>query len=119
MNPQQMAELASATLDENKAIDIKTIDVREITDITDYVVICTATSTRHAQSLIDKVRRKLRDYGIHERGSEGIEQNDPWMLMDFGDLVVHVLLAEAREFYSLEKLWIVTEEMRDKAIGED
>lgn len=119
MTPLQMAELANEALDDNKAIDIKMIDVSELTDVTDYVVICTATSTRHAQSLIDKVKRKLREHSIHSMGTEGAEQNDPWVLVDFGSVVVHVLLAEAREFYSLEKLWTVTEQVREKAIGED
>lgn len=119
MTPQAMAELAVSTLDDNKAIDIKSIDVSEMTDVADYMVICTATSTRHAAALVDKVKRALRGLGIHSLGTEGVEQNDPWILVDFGDLVVHILLAEAREFYSLEKLWTVTQDIRDKAIGED
>lgn len=119
MTPQAMAELAVATLDDNKALDIKSIDVTGNTDVTDYIVICTATSTRHAQSLTDKVMRELRDHGIRALGTEGAQQNDEWILVDFGDVVVHVMLAEAREFYSLEKLWTFTEEQRGKAIGED
>jgi ribosome-associated protein len=119
MTPQAMAELAVSTLDENKGLDIKCMDVRENTDVTDFIVICTATSTRHAQSLMDKVQRQLRDEGIRALGTEGSAQNDDWVLVDFGDIVVHIMLAEAREFYSLEKLWAFTEERREKAIGED
>ncbi len=119
MNPHTVSALAAKTLDEHKAIDIRSIDVTSLTNVTDYIVICTATSTRHAQSLVERVKRKLREEGIHSIGMEGMEQNDPWILVDFGTVVVHVLLEQAREFYNLEKLWSMTQEIRDKAVGED
>lgn len=119
MTPAAMAEMARETLDENKAVDIKEIDVTELTDVTDYIVICTATSNRHSASLADKVERKLRDAGVRSMGTEGVKHPDGWVLIDFGDIVVHIMLAEAREFYSLEKLWGMTQAVRDKTAGED
>ncbi len=119
MTPAEMAELAWEALDENKAIDITNIDVTELTDVTDRIVICTATSNRHAVALADKVERKLRDQEIRSMSTEGAKHPDGWVLIDFGDIVVHIMLAETRDFYSLEKLWGMTKAVREKAVGED
>lgn len=119
MTPAEMAALACETLDENKALDIKALDVTELTDVTDCIVICTATSNRQASTLADKVERKLREQGIRAISTEGAKHADGWVLIDFGDIVVHIMLAEAREFYSLEKLWGMTKAIREKAVGED
>ena len=105
--------LAVNTLDENKAINISNIDVTALTDVTDYLIICTATSTRHAKSLADKLLRTMKNQGIKPLGIEG-EQQSEWILVDLQDVVVHIMLAEIREFYDLEKLWTMTEEMRQQ-----
>lgn len=115
----EQVALVKNTLDENKGLDITDINVTELTDVTDHIVICTATSSRHAQTLVDKVTRKMRDAGIRAMGSEGAAPKDDWMLIDFGDVIVHVMLAEAREFYSLEKLWGMTQALREQADSED
>ena len=112
MTPQQQAELAVKTLDEHKGLDISQVDVTGLTDVTDYIVVCTATSTRHAQTLADKVSRQLREFGVRTLSTEGVEENDPWVLVDFGDLIVHIMLAETREFYSIEELWSKTRSTR-------
>lgn len=112
MTPQEQADLAVQTLDEHKGLDISQIDVTSLTDVADYIVVCTATSTRHAQTLADKVTRKLREFGIRSLSTEGILENDPWVLVDFGDLIVHIMLAEARDFYSIEELWSKTRSAR-------
>ena len=119
MTPQTQAALAVETLDENKGIDITDIDVSELTDITEYIVICTATSLRHAHSLADRVIRQLRNSGIRPLSTDGLVENSDWVLIDFDEIVVHIMLAETREFYSLEKLWCMTQEIREKAVGED
>lgn len=111
--------LIKDTLDEHKGLDIKDIDVTELTDVADFIVICTANSSRHAQTLVDKTTRKMREAGIRAMGSEGAAPNDDWLLIDFGDVIVHVMLASAREFYSLEKLWGMTQSLREQTHGED
>ena len=112
MTPKEQAELAVTTLDEHKGLDISQIDVTGLTDVADYIVVCTATSTRHAQTLADKVTRQLREHGVRALSTEGVIENDPWVLVDFGDLILHIMLAEAREFYSIEELWSKTRSNR-------
>lgn len=112
MTPEQQAELAVKTLEDHKGLDISQIDVTGLTDVADYIVVCTATSTRHAQTLADKVTRQLREFGVRAFSTEGIQENDPWVLVDFGDLIVHIMLTEAREFYSIEELWTKTRSNR-------
>lgn len=112
MTPQQQAELAVKILEEHKGLDISQIDVTGLTDVADYIVVCTATSTRHAQTLADKVARQLREFGARALSTEGVEENDSWVLVDFGDLIVHIMLTEAREFYSIEELWAKTRSNR-------
>ena len=87
-----------------KAHDIVMLDVRKISDFTDYMVIATGTSNRHVQSTSDKVADALREYGARPVGVEGKQLGD-WVLIDFGDVVVHVMREETRDFYNLEKLW--------------
>ena len=93
-----------AALVDAKAIDIATLDVRKISDFTDYMVIATGTSNRHVQSTCEKVVDAMRQHAVRTVGVEGKQTGD-WVLIDFGDVVVHVMRAEIREFYNLEKLW--------------
>jgi len=101
------------TLDENKALDIQRIDVQHLTDITDSIVICTATSSRHAKTLADKVTRECKKQGKRHFAIEGLEDGQ-WILIDFSETIVHIMLESTREFYSLEKLWAMTETSRQK-----
>ena len=91
-------------LEDTKARDITVLDVRKISDFTDYMVIATSTSSRHVQSTADKVVDTLRAHGVRAVGVEGGKTGD-WVLIDFGDVVVHVMREEIRDFYNLEKLW--------------
>jgi ribosome-associated protein len=91
-------------LDDAKARDITVLDVRKISDFTDYMVIATGTSNRHVQSTADKVVDALRARGVRAVGVEGGKTGD-WVLIDFGDVVAHVMREEIRDFYNLEKLW--------------
>jgi ribosome-associated protein len=87
-----------------KANDVVLLDVRKISDFTDYMVVATGTSSRHVQSTSDKVVDALRARGVRAVGVEGKKTGD-WVLIDFGDVVVHIMRAEVRDFYNLEKLW--------------
>ncbi len=91
-------------LEDAKARDIAVLDVRKVSDFTDYMVIATGTSNRHVQSTADKVMETLREHGVRPVGSEGEKIGD-WVLIDFGDVVVHVMREQVRDFYNLEKLW--------------
>jgi len=87
-----------------KAQDISVLDVRKLSDFTDTMMIATGTSTRHVASVAERVREMLREHGVRATGVEG-EQVGDWVLLDFGDVVVHVMRAQVRDFYNLEKLW--------------
>lgn len=106
MKPEQLKDLALEALDDLKGKDIVTLDVREMTGMTDLMIICTGTSNRHVKSLASNVASEAKKQGIMPLGVEG-ENGSEWVLVDFGDIVVHVMLAEARDFYELEKLWTV------------
>jgi ribosome-associated protein len=91
-------------LEDAKARDVVVLDVRKISDFTDYMVIATGTSNRHVQSTADKVVDALRTHGVRTVGVEGGRTGD-WVLIDFGDVIAHVMREETRDFYNLEKLW--------------
>lgn len=91
-------------LDEDKAEDVVTIDLKGKSEIADYMVVCSGRSSRQVSALAEKLGDKLKhDYGLFTK-TEGRTQGD-WVLMDAGDVVVHVFRPEVREFYQLEKLW--------------
>ena len=91
-------------LEELKGVDIKVLDVSSLTSITDRMVIASGTSTRHVQALASNVALKAKRAGFPALGVEG-EQAAEWVLVDLGDVVVHVMIPSVREFYALEKLW--------------
>lgn len=104
VGPRKLRGLVTAALSDAKALDITVLDVHRIADFTDCMVICTGTSNRHVQSIADKLIDKLRAAGRRPVGVEGQEVGD-WVLVDFGELVVHVMRQQTRDFYALEKLW--------------
>ena len=104
MQSKQLLTLILAALDDGKGNDIKVIDVRDKTNITDYMVIASGTSDRHVVSLADRVVERLKDNHLKPLGVEG-ENTGEWVLVDFGDAIVHVMKPQTREFYQLEKLW--------------
>jgi len=87
-----------------KAVDVKALDVRGITDITDTMVVASGTSDRHVKSIADRVVQRCKESGFRPYGMEG-ERDGEWVLLDLQDLVLHVMLPRVREFYALEKLW--------------
>ncbi len=100
-----------ARLDAMKAVDLRIIDVRGKTSVTDCIVIASGTSTRHVKSMGDEVVVTAKKHGMPPLGVEG-EKDAEWMLVDLGDTVVHVMLPRTREFYGLERLWTLAEESR-------
>ena len=91
-------------LDDIQATDITVIDVREQTSITDYMVICSGRSSRHVRAIGEYVIEEMKHAGYPSLGSTGME-NGEWVLIDLGDLIVHILQPSARDFYNLEALW--------------
>ncbi|WP_018414425.1 ribosome silencing factor [Teredinibacter turnerae] len=91
-------------LEDLKGKDIVELDVRELSDVTDALVIVTGTSNRHVKSLANNVVEDGKEHNFRPIGVEGMESGE-WVLVDYGDLVVHVMLETTRAFYALEKLW--------------
>jgi ribosome-associated protein len=106
MPVDRLLGLVIDALEDLKAVDIKVLDVTGITSITDRMVVAGGTSTRHVKSIADNVVRKAKQAGNPPLGVEG-EQAGEWVLIDLGDVVVHVMLPPVRAFYALEKLWSV------------
>ena len=94
-------------LDDMKAVEVKVLDVRGLTDIADYMVIASGTSDRHVRSVAQRVVEKAKEAGFRPHGLEGMKDGD-WVLIDLNEMIVHVMLPRVREFYGLEKLWDLT-----------
>ena len=102
--PRQLALLAAETCDEKKAKDIVILDVRKITSISDYFIVCSTSNERQARAIAEDLRLKMRDLGKRELGVEGIQEGR-WVLQDFADIVLHIFHESQREFYDIEGLW--------------
>ena len=98
--------IVTTALKDVKAVDIEVIDVQGLTSITDRMVIASGTSSRHLKALADNVVHKAKEHGFTALGIEG-ESDAGWILVDLADVVVHIMMPDTREFYSLEKLWSV------------
>lgn len=107
MNSEQLSNLVVDALDDIKAKDIVKLDVRDMTSVTDYMIVASGTSNRHVKALADAVADKAREAGHKPAGVEG-EEGSEWVLLDLQDILVHVMLPRVREFYNLEKLWALS-----------
>ena len=104
MEIEKRLELIKAGLEDKKASDIEIINVAEQTSIGDYFVVASCQSSIQVRACVDSVEEKMDEAGIPVRHKEGY-RGGSWILMDYGDIIVHVMQQEAREFYSIERLW--------------
>ena len=102
-------EIAIKALDDLKAFDIKAIDVEDLTNITDAMIIATGTSSTHVKALADNVVKQAKEQGIKPLSLEGTETGE-WVLVDLGDVIVHIMQPRTRDFYHLEGLWELAEQ---------
>lgn len=96
--------VVSAALEDMKAVNVKMMDVRGLTDIADVMVVASGTSDRHVRAIADHVVEKAKEFGRRPLGVEGAREGE-WVLVDLQDIIVHVMLPRVREFYSLEHMW--------------
>ena len=99
-----LKKLIIETLDNNKALDIVSIDLKDKSSIADHMIIASGTSSRHIQSLSEQVLDKFKEYGFSQCKIEGRDSTE-WKLVDGIDIVVHIFNPEKRKFYELEKIW--------------
>lgn len=105
MEAESLKALVVGALEDLKAVNTVTLDVAAMTDVMDFLVIASGTSNRHVKSLADNVCMEAKKQGMRPLGVEG-ENTGEWVLVDFGDVVVHVMLPATRDFYDLERLWV-------------
>jgi ribosome-associated protein len=106
MQTNELLTLITAELDKRKGQKITIIDVKERSSVTDFMVLVTATSERHSQALSGYITIKVKEQGMQPLGVEGGQGSD-WVLLDLGDIVLHIMTIKARELYQLEKLWSI------------
>jgi ribosome-associated protein len=108
---QQLHQLVLSTLEELKAVDVKSVDVTGLSPLTDHFVVASGNSTRHVKSMADKLVQAAKALGVQPLGVEG-EREAQWILVDLNDIIVHLMLPQARAFYNIEKLWEASNEQR-------
>ena len=106
---EQLKDWVIAALEDLKAQDIQVLDVRGMTSITDLMIVASGTSDRHIKALADNVVESVKKHGLMPIGVEG-ETSREWVLVDLGDVILHVMHPQTRAFYNLEKLWTVGEQ---------
>jgi len=105
LNSTDMARLAAGAALDKKALDPVVVDLRGISSVADYFVMVTGTSDRHVQAVSQNIMDAFDSLGIKILGEEGMREGR-WVLMDFGEVVVHVFLEDVRDYYDIERLWI-------------
>jgi ribosome-associated protein len=104
MKPEHIQALVLSALEDMKAVDVRVLDVRRLTSITDVMVVASGTSSRHVKSMAQHLVEKAAEHDLRPLGVEG-QQFGEWILVDLADVVVHLMLPQVRDFYNLEKLW--------------
>ena len=111
MSNTSLSETIQSAIEDLKGVDITSIDVREMTSIAYQMIIATSTSNQHVKALSRNLIEQAKEQGYRPLSSEGEDAAD-WILVDFGDILVHLMLSDTREFYDLERLWSLTPESR-------
>jgi ribosome-associated protein len=114
MQAEELKAIALRALADLKGLNVVEFDVRDKTSVTDFMIIASGRSDRHVKSLADAVVMACKKAAVQPLGVEG-EREGEWVLVDLGDVVVHVMQPRMREFYALERLWSVTEQKRDRS----
>lgn len=104
MSPDNVKALVLSALDADKALDIESIDLRGQTALADYLVIASGTSSRHVGAMAEKLAERLKTAGLSDIYVEGLKNSD-WVIVDAGDVIIHLFRPEVRSFYNLEKMW--------------
>jgi len=104
MQPKSLTTLVIKALEELKGTDIVTLTVKDMSSVTDVMIVCTGTSNRHVKSLAENVVQKVKAKKIQPLGVEGAQDSE-WILIDLGDVMVHVMQQRVRDYYGLEQLW--------------
>lgn len=114
--PDALTKIAIAALEDMKAVNVKILDVRKLTDVADTMIVATGTSDRHVKSIAGRLVERCLQAGHRPYGVEG-EREGEWVLVDLQDLIVHVMLPRIREFYGLEKLWDLRPSLRAPSLA--
>ena len=109
-----LVQVVEGALDEMKAVNVKVLDVHQLTDIADTMIIASGNSDRHVRSIADRIVEHAKKAGFRPMGVEG-ERDGEWVLVDLQDIIVHIMLPRVREFYRLENLWDVSAARREAA----
>jgi ribosome-associated protein len=112
MHTNQLKTLATDALNDLKALEITTLDVHELTTLTDVMIICTGRSTRHVKSLAENIVKKAKESRLSYIKTEG-EKEGEWVIVDLADVIIHIMLPQTRSFYKLEDLWEPIIELRE------
>lgn len=112
----RLQRVVKTALEDLKAKDVREIDVRGKTSVADLIVVASGTSTRHVKSIADEVVRSAKQAGLPPLGVEG-QREAEWVLVDLGDIIVHVMLPRTREFYGLERLWTIGDDAAEAPLA--
>ena len=104
MDIEKIVEIAKKAMEDKKAENVKVIYIGEISSVADYFVICSASNPSQLEAIVDNVTEELGKNKVYSKKQEG-NRNSGWILLDYGDVVVHAFLREDREFYNLERIW--------------
>ncbi len=110
MNSYELMKQIVNAADDRKAQDISILKIDELTTLCDYFVICSGTSTPHVNAIYEEIDEKLSETGVHPASKQGVG-NPGWVLLDYGDVIVHIFNEASREFYSIERLWSDAEQI--------
>ncbi len=104
MDSLEKALFCAETANDNKAIDLVMLELKNETALADYFIICNGTSDRHIKAMAENIEHKLKEKGIKALGKEGMQESK-WILLDYDDVIIHIFQKEERDFYDLERLW--------------